>query len=81
MTRLTDAFSKKLNTAEALRFMHYNFARPHKALSKPYLTTPAIRARSRPRVVARGDSRAPRRRVSPIDQLGCMTWHGGRMSG
>ena len=28
----------------ALHFMHYNFARPHKSLSKPYATTPAMAA-------------------------------------
>jgi IS1 family transposase len=45
MTRLTNAFSKKLENliaAEALHFMYYNFARPHKTLSKPYPTTPAM---------------------------------------
>lgn len=43
-TRLTNAFSKKLENhiyAIALYFMHYNFARPHKTLSKRYPTTPA----------------------------------------
>ena len=30
--------------ALALYFMHYNFARPHKSLSKPYATTPAMAA-------------------------------------
>jgi IS1 family transposase len=47
MTRLTNAFSKKLENliaAEALHFMHYNFARAHKSLSKPYPTTPAMAA-------------------------------------
>ena len=47
MTRLTNAFSKKvenLAAAVALHFMHYNFARPHKTLSKPYPTTPAMAA-------------------------------------
>lgn len=46
-TRLTNAFSKKLENhmhALALYFMHYNFARPHKSLSKPYTTTPAMTA-------------------------------------
>jgi len=46
-TRLTNAFSKKLENhmlALALYFMHYNFARPHKTLSKPYPTTPAMAA-------------------------------------
>jgi hypothetical protein len=45
MTRLTNVFSKKIENliaAEALHFMHYNFARPHKTLSKPYPTTPAM---------------------------------------
>ncbi|MFC2069655.1 IS1 family transposase [Chloroflexota bacterium] len=44
-TRLTNAFSKKLENHEhalALYFMHYNFARPHKSLSKHYPTTPAM---------------------------------------
>jgi IS1 family transposase len=46
-TRLTNAFSKKLEnhmSAIALYFMHYNFARPHKALATPYPTTPAMAA-------------------------------------
>jgi hypothetical protein len=45
-TRLTNAFSKAdtLAAAVALHFMHYNFARPHKTLSKPYPTTPAMAA-------------------------------------
>lgn len=46
-TRLTNAFSKKLenlSAAVALHFMHYNFARPHKTLSKRYPTTPAMAA-------------------------------------
>jgi IS1 family transposase len=44
-TRLTNAFSKKLENhmhALALHFMWYNFARPHQTLSKPYPTTPAM---------------------------------------
>jgi IS1 family transposase len=46
-TRLTNAFSKKLENHElaiALYFMHYNFARPHKSLANPYPTTPAMAA-------------------------------------
>lgn len=46
-TRLTNAFSKKLENhmyAVALYFMHYNFARPHTTLSKPYPKTPAMAA-------------------------------------
>jgi IS1 family transposase len=46
-TRLTNAFSKKMENhklAVALYFMHYNFARPHKALADPYPTTPAMAA-------------------------------------
>lgn len=46
-TRLTNAFSKKLKNhifALALYFMHYNFARPHKALTKPYPKSPAMAA-------------------------------------
>ena len=44
-TRLTNGFSKKLDShmaAIALHFMHYNFARPHKALADPYPRTPAM---------------------------------------
>jgi len=44
-TRLTNAFSKKLDNhmaAIALHFMHYNFARPHKTLADPYPRTPAM---------------------------------------
>ena len=46
-TRLTNAFSKKvenLAAAVSLHFMHYNFARPHKSWSNPYPTTPAMAA-------------------------------------
>ena len=46
-TRLTNGFSKKLENhmhAISLHFMWYNFARPHKTLSKPYPTTPAMAA-------------------------------------
>ena len=46
-TRLTNAFSKKvenLASAVALHYMHYNFARPHKTLSKAGPTTPAMAA-------------------------------------
>jgi len=47
-TRLTNAFSKKLENHEyalALYFMHYNFARPHKTLTNPYPKTPAMVAK------------------------------------
>jgi IS1 family transposase len=46
-TRLTNAFSKKLDNhmaAIALQFLHYNFARPHKTLANPYPRTPAMAA-------------------------------------
>ena len=46
-TRLTNAFSKKLENLEytlALHYMYYNFARPHKSLANPYPTTPAMAA-------------------------------------
>jgi IS1 family transposase len=46
-TRLTNAFSKKvenLAAAVALHFMHYNFVRPHKSLANPYPRTPAMAA-------------------------------------
>ncbi len=46
-TRLTNGFSKKVENhmaAVSLHFMHYNFGRPHKTLSKPYPTTPAMAA-------------------------------------
>jgi hypothetical protein len=45
MTRLTNAFSKKvenLAAAVALNFMYYNFARPHKTLGPK--TSPAMAA-------------------------------------
>lgn len=44
-TRLTNAFSKKIENLEyavALHFMYYNFARPHKTLANPYPKTPAM---------------------------------------
>src|SRR4030042_1629907 len=46
-TRLTNAFSKKVEYLEydvALHFMYYNFARPHKTLANPYPRTPAMAA-------------------------------------
>ena len=49
-TRLTNGFSKKvenLANAVSLHYMHYNFARPHKTLTKAnhgYPTTPAMAA-------------------------------------
>lgn len=49
-TRLTNAFSKKvenLAAAVSLHFMYYNFARPHQTLTKQrngYKTTPAMAA-------------------------------------
>jgi hypothetical protein len=46
-TRLTNAFSKKLDNhmaAIALHLLHYNFARPHKTLANPYPRTPAMAA-------------------------------------
>ena len=42
-TRLTNAFSKKIENLEhavAFHFMHYNFARPHSSLGN--MTTPAM---------------------------------------
>jgi IS1 family transposase len=47
-TRLTNAFSKKIENlqyAVALHFMYYNFARPHKTLTNPYPKTPAMAAK------------------------------------
>jgi len=44
-TRLTNAFSKKLENhilALALYFMYYNFVREHKTLANPYPRTPAM---------------------------------------
>jgi hypothetical protein len=44
-TRLTNAFSKKIENlaaAVSLHFMHYNFARPHQTLGPR--TTPAMAA-------------------------------------
>jgi hypothetical protein len=46
-TRLTNAFSRKVeNLAAAVsrHFMHYNFARPHMSLANPYSRTPAMAA-------------------------------------
>jgi hypothetical protein len=49
-TRLTNAFSKKVENlahAVSLHYMHYNFARPHVTLTKDaggYKTTPAMAA-------------------------------------
>lgn len=46
-TRLTNAFSKKIENLEhaiALHFMYYNFARPHKTLANPYPRTPGMAA-------------------------------------
>lgn len=46
-TRLTNAFSKKLENhilALALYFMYYNFARPHRTIANPYPRTPAMAA-------------------------------------
>jgi len=46
-TRLTNAFSKKLENhiyALGLYFMHYNFARTRKTLANPYPITPAMAA-------------------------------------
>lgn len=49
-TRLTNGFSKKVENlahAVSLHYMHYNFARPHKTLTKAaggYATTPAMAA-------------------------------------
>lgn len=46
-TRLTNAFSKKIENHEAAiasYFLHYNFARPHKSLANSYPRTPATAA-------------------------------------
>jgi IS1 family transposase len=46
-TRLTNAFSKKVENhaaAISLHFMYMNFARPHKSLANPYPRTPAMAA-------------------------------------
>ncbi len=46
-TRLTNAFSKKVENhraAVALHFMYCNFARPHRSLANPYQRTPAMAA-------------------------------------
>jgi IS1 family transposase len=47
MTRLTNAFSKKIENlaaAVALHYQVYNFARPHMSLKNPYPRTPAMAA-------------------------------------
>jgi hypothetical protein len=46
-TQLTNAFLRKVENfshAVALRYMHYNFARPHMSLKNPYPRTPAMAA-------------------------------------
>ena len=46
-TRLTNAFSKKvenLAAAVSLHYMYYNFGRPHQTLANPYPRTPAMAA-------------------------------------
>lgn len=46
-TRLTNGFSRKVENlahAVSLHFMHYNFARPHRALKEKYPRTPAMAA-------------------------------------
>jgi hypothetical protein len=46
-TRLTNAFSRKvenLAAAVSLHFLYYNFARPHQSLKNPYSRTPAMAA-------------------------------------
>ncbi len=46
-TRLTNGFSKKLDShmaSIALHFLHYNFARAHRTLANPYPRTPAMAA-------------------------------------
>ena len=46
-TRLTNAFSRKIENhaaAVALHFQFYNLARPHKSLKNPYPRTPAMAA-------------------------------------
>ena len=46
-TRKTNAFSKRIQhhrASFALLAWHYNFCRPHKSLSNPYLRTPAMAA-------------------------------------
>lgn len=46
-TRLTNAFSKKIENhtaAVTLQFMFHNFARPHRSLANPYARTPAMAA-------------------------------------
>jgi len=46
-TRLTNAFSRKIENlaaAVSLHFMYYNFARPHMSLANPYPRTPAMAA-------------------------------------
>jgi len=46
-TRLTNAFSRKvenLAAAVSLHFFYYNFVRPHMSLANPYPHTPAMAA-------------------------------------
>ena len=46
-TRASNGHSKKLvnhAAAQAIHFLHYNFARPHRSLANPYPRTPAMAA-------------------------------------
>lgn len=52
-TRLTNGFSRKVENlahAVSLPFMHYNFARPHRALKERYPQTPAMAAGAADRI-------------------------------
>lgn len=65
-TRLTNAFSKKVENlahAVSLHFMHYNFARVHKSLSNPYPTTPSMAAGVADHVWTLTEIAGPRARV------------------
>lgn len=63
-TRLTNAFSKRienLDAAVSLHFMHYNFARPHESLKQAngYKRTPAMACWNRGSHLDRAGDRGP----------------------
>src|SRR6266487_2193942 len=71
-TRLTNAFSKKvenLTAAVSLHFLHYNFARPHKSLSKPYPTTPTWQGRGKSCLDLGRNRGAARLRLHPVASM------------
>ena len=73
-TRLTNAFSRKvenLAAAVSLHFMYYNFARPHMTPRQPVPADPGDgRWRQRSCLEDRGDRRSAGRALSALRMLG-----------